>query len=84
MFSYAQSSITNRGRGICDFYIGHEDEFYVNLLFDRSIYQPMCTHMGNIPKINNSQSLYWLYLLFLSIVHNPGLNDKVYIFLLAN
>ena len=35
------------------------DEFYVNLLFDRSIYPPMCTHMGNsmylgaiIPLIN--------------------------------
>ena len=26
--------------------IGHSDEFYVNLLFDRSIYRPMCTHMG--------------------------------------
>ena len=27
--------------------IGHDDKFYVNLLFDRSIYRPMCTHMGN-------------------------------------
>ena len=26
--------------------IGHDDEFYVNLLFDRSIYRPMCTHMS--------------------------------------
>ena len=26
--------------------IGHSDEFYVNLLFDRYIYRPMCTHMG--------------------------------------
>ena len=26
--------------------IGHDDEFYVNLLFDRSIYRRMCTHMG--------------------------------------
>ena len=26
--------------------IGHSDEFYVNLLFDRSFYRPMCTHMG--------------------------------------
>ena len=26
--------------------IGHSDEFYVNLLFDRSIYRPMCKHMG--------------------------------------
>ena len=22
------------------------DEFYANLLFDRSIFRPMCTHMG--------------------------------------
>ena len=22
------------------------DEFHVNLLFDRSIYRPMCTHVG--------------------------------------
>ena len=27
--------------------IGHDDEFYVNLLFDRFIYRPMYTHMGN-------------------------------------
>ena len=27
--------------------IDHSDEFHVNLLFDRSIYRPMCTHMGN-------------------------------------
>ena len=26
--------------------IGPFDEFYVNLLFDRSIYGPMCTHMA--------------------------------------
>ena len=25
--------------------IGHSDEFYVNLLFDRYIYRPMCTHI---------------------------------------
>ena len=25
--------------------IGHDDECYVNLLFDRSIYRPMCTHI---------------------------------------
>ena len=24
------------------------DEFHVNLLFDRSIYRPMSTHMGNM------------------------------------
>ena len=27
--------------------IGYSDEFYVNLLFDRYIYRPMCTHMGD-------------------------------------
>ena len=27
--------------------INHNDEFHVNLLFDRSIHRPMCTHMGN-------------------------------------
>ena len=26
---------------------GHSDEFYEKLLFDRSIYRPMCTHMGH-------------------------------------
>ena len=26
--------------------IGLSNEFYVNLCFDRSIYRPMCTHMG--------------------------------------
>ena len=26
--------------------IGLSNEFYVNLLFDRSIHRPMCTHMG--------------------------------------
>ena len=26
--------------------IGHSNEFYVNILFDRNIYRPMCTHMG--------------------------------------
>ena len=26
--------------------IGYDDEFYVNLLFDRSIHRPMWTHMG--------------------------------------
>ena len=30
----------------------HYDEFYVNLLFDRSIYRPKCTHMGNSPSIS--------------------------------
>ena len=27
-------------------FIGDSDEFDVNLLFDRSINRPMCTHMG--------------------------------------
>ena len=27
--------------------IDYDDEFHVNLLFDHSIYRPMCTHMGN-------------------------------------
>ena len=27
--------------------IDQYDEFHVNLLFNRSIYRPMCTHMGN-------------------------------------
>ena len=48
MFSYAQLSIINRvvGEEFVTF-IGHSDEFYVNLLFDRYIYRPMCTHLGN-------------------------------------
>ena len=31
--------------------IGHSDEFYLDSLFDRSIYRPMCTHMGYITLI---------------------------------
>ena len=27
--------------------IDYQDEFNVNLLFDRSIYRQMCTHMGH-------------------------------------
>ena len=27
--------------------IGYYDVFHVNLIFDRSIYRPMCTHMGH-------------------------------------
>ena len=45
MFSYAQLSIGNRG-GESETSIDHYDESYVNLLFNRSIYRPMCTHMG--------------------------------------
>ena len=26
--------------------IDHHDKFHENLLFDRSIYRPMCIHMG--------------------------------------
>ena len=26
--------------------IGHDDEFYEYLRFDRSIHRPMCTHLG--------------------------------------
>ena len=29
------------------------DEFHVNLLFDRSIYRPMCTHMGYMLILEN-------------------------------
>ena len=29
--------------------IDYDDEFHVNLLFDHSIYQTMCTHMGERP-----------------------------------
>ena len=31
--------------------INHYDEFHVNLLFDHSIYRPMCTHMGYCYKL---------------------------------
>ena len=27
--------------------IDHHDKFHENLLFDRSIYRPMCIHMGD-------------------------------------
>ena len=27
--------------------INYYDEFHANLLFDRSIYRPMCTHLGH-------------------------------------
>ena len=44
MFSYAQLEIVGEEFVTS---IGDSDEFYVNLLFDRSInYRPMCTHMG--------------------------------------
>ena len=32
--------------------IGHSEEFYVNLLFDRYIYRPMYTHMGERIRTN--------------------------------
>ena len=28
-------------------FIDHYNEYYVNLLFGRSIYRPKCTHMGH-------------------------------------
>ena len=31
--------------------IDHYDEFYVNLLLDRSIYRPMCAHTCNLNPI---------------------------------
>ena len=35
--------------------IGHDDKFHENLLFDRSIYRPMCTHMGNgVPRTDSA------------------------------
>ena len=37
-------------------YFDHDDEFYVNLLFDRSIYRPMCRHMGKYKSITISIS----------------------------
>ena len=46
MFSYAQLSISNRRRRIRDWF-SHSVEFYVNLLFDRSVYRPIRTHMGH-------------------------------------
>ena len=52
-------------------FIDHDDEFYVNLLFDRSIYRPMCTHMGKAhPK------LFWscTFLMFMNLmVLNRGM-----------
>ena len=40
---------------------GHEDEFNVNLLFDRSIYRPICTHMGHTycRAVKTSRVLSW-------------------------
>ena len=45
MFSYSQLSLEIVGEEFVTS-IHHYNEFYVNLLFDRSIYRPMCTHMG--------------------------------------
>ena len=45
MFGYAQSSIV--GDEPLNF-IDHYDEFYMNLLFDRSIFRQMCTHMRKL------------------------------------
>ena len=50
MFSSAQLSIGNSSIEGDEFVtpIDHNDEFDVNLIFERSIsiYQPICTHMG--------------------------------------
>ena len=37
--------------------IGHDYEFYVNLFFDRSIYRPMCTHMGKSGGLGRGRAL---------------------------
>ena len=38
--------------------IGHSDEFNVYLLFDRSIYRPMCSLMGNCIMLEPRQLIY--------------------------
>ena len=43
MFKYAQLEIVGDEFVTS---IGHDNEFNVNLLFDRFIYRPMCTHVG--------------------------------------
>ena len=35
--------------------IDHIKQFYVNLLFNRSIDRPMCTHMGQLRYVQNAQ-----------------------------
>ena len=35
--------------------IDHYNQFYVNLLFDRFIYRPMSTHMGNRTRVNHGR-----------------------------
>ena len=36
--------------------LDHYKGLYVNLLFDRSIYRPMCTHVGLIPSATRQKS----------------------------
>ena len=36
--------------------IDYYEKFHVNLLFGRSIYRPMCTHMGNEEKLHKLSS----------------------------
>ena len=42
MFNYQLEIVRNKSPTSID----HYDEFDVNLLFDRSFYRPICTHMG--------------------------------------
>ena len=36
-------------------FLDHYKGLYVNLLFDRSIYRPMCTHVGLIPSATTTR-----------------------------
>ena len=82
MFSYAQLSIRNHVGEEFVTSIGHSDEFHVNLLFDRSIYRPMCTHMGDYERaypILNKAFLYPLpicYRLFKSFEITNGVSSQ--------
>ena len=50
--------------------IDHYDEFHVNLIFDRPIYRPMCTHMG----YNVVEPFRWRFFpCFLSSLEEPAL-----------
>ena len=66
--------------------IGHSDEFYVNWLFDRSIYLPMCTHM-HYRKVKGATSrikilfFTWFYItigIFLDVVETAASNDNTH------
>ena len=43
--------------------IGHSDEIYVNLLFDRYIYRPTCTQIGKKWSTVSSDSLQFGHIL---------------------